>query len=260
MQDITQRIKYLFQVKKYKHGIELFKQHPGLMENEYALFLVGRCYVRLGKTQEAEHLFKQAIGIWPNYGGAKLELAKLYTDDDPDQATQLVKECIAYNPHEPAYWGVLGSIRYAQDDYKGAEEAFEKYMEMRPDDPRTIINLAVCKGKLGQEDKELELYKLGISLNPNYVNGYVNLAVYLSDHGKWDEAEETYLNALRMEPMNSTCIYGLACVYALRKEKDKALQYLQQSIELDASYKTYVLTDVDFKLYLNDPDFKKAIQ
>lgn len=256
-QNLIDRIKLLFELKKYDMAIGIFKSDSGLMDNRYALFLAGRSYIRLKKDKEALLLFNKALSIDPFYGSAKLEVAKYYADSDPERAIKLVWECIDYNPLEPAYWGVLGSTRFKQKKFKEAAEAFEKYLELDPNDHRSVMNLAACKDELGLSEEALPLYELAISIHPNYAHAYLNLAVHYSDNGQLEKAEELYFTALQMNPNSATTIYGLACVYALKKEEDKAFQFLEQSIEMDEKYRTYVLTDVDFEELKKHPLFLK---
>lgn len=258
--NLISRIKLLYDLKKYDLAIQVFKSETALMDDDDALYHIGRCYKRLGKHREALALFERALELDAESGSVKLELAKHYTDRDSGKAIDLVWQCIESNPLEPAYWGVLGSIYFSQEKFKEAEETFHKYLEMKPNDVRSITNLAVCKNEQGKDEEAEALYKKSIAIDPNYTAAYFNLAVHYSDKRELKKAEEIYFDTLRMNPNNANSVYGLACVYAVDKQLEKAFDFLQKSIEMSPEYKTYVLTDVDFEELKQHPRFRELTE
>jgi hypothetical protein len=50
-------------------------------------------------------------------------------------------------------------------------------------------------------------------------------------------------------------VYNLACAYALEKNKEKALQYLKESLEKKQISNNHVIEDLDWQYYLEDTDF-----
>jgi len=251
--EIIDKIRLLYSLKKYDLAINIFKAETALMDDYYALYHVGRCYKMLRKNDEALALFERSLELNAEYRGTKLELAKHYIRKDSKKAIDLVEQCIQGNPLEPAYWGVLGSIYFEEKKFKEAEGIFEKYLELKADDVRTITNLGVCKYKLGKEEEAEAFYRKSISIDPNHIFAYYNLAAYYSDKRELKKAEEIYFETLRMNPNNEYSFYGLACIYAVSQELDKAFDFLQRSIEIKPSYKTYALADVDFDELKNHP-------
>lgn len=253
--NLIDKIRLLYDLKKFDLAINIFKGETALMDDYYALYHVGRCYKKLRKHDEALALFERALELNAEFRSAKLELAKHYTKSDSEKAIDLVEQCIQGDPLEPAYWGVLGSIYFEQERFKEAEETFEKYLELEPGDVRSITNLAACKDEQGKEAEAETLYKQSISIDPTYIPAYFNLAVHYSDKRELKKAEEIYFDTLRMNPNNADSIYGLACVYAVNEQEEKAFDFLKQSIEMEPSYKTYALTDIDFDDLKNHPKF-----
>jgi tetratricopeptide (TPR) repeat protein len=60
--------------------------------------------------------------------------------------------------------------------------------------------------------------------------------------------------------MNPTYWYNLACVYSLKNNKEKALEYLKKAIELNPKLKEEAKKDQNFKNLWDDEDFKKLTQ
>lgn len=63
--------------------------------------------------------------------------------------------------------------------------------------------------------------------------------------GNYDEAEQTFLKALKVNPKSAAALYELANVYAIKNDKKQALNYSKQAAALDSKNVWYQL------LYVN---------
>jgi hypothetical protein len=57
---------------------------------------------------------------------------------------------------------------------------------------------------------------------------------------------------------NTTLLFNLACYYALNRDKEKLILYINLARQHGKSAE-YFLNDTDFNYYLNDQDFLYAI-
>lgn len=55
-------------------------------------------------------------------------------------------------------------------------------------------------------------------------------------------------------------IYNLSCLYSLRKEKEKALELLEKSLQNKNIKVNHVIEDEDWNNFKKDEDFKKIIK
>jgi tetratricopeptide (TPR) repeat protein len=112
--------------------------------------------------------------------------------------------------------------------YRQAFDKFPKAVEIKPDDHQAFNNWGTYLGNLAQT-------KSG------------------------DEAEALYRQALEKHQkaidLGAGC-YNLACVYALKQDKENALMYLDRSLESKQIATEFVINDPDWAGYLNDEDFK----
>jgi hypothetical protein len=95
-----------------------------------------------------------------------------------------------------------------------------------------------------------------VQVDPTYSQGHVGVGVtyYLRD--RYDEALTHYKAGLEADPGNRDAYYNMACVYALKGEKEQALRYLQIAVlngyvELDT-----FASDPDLKSLHGDADFE----
>ncbi len=254
-EEIINRLKTLFELKKYRLLLDFFNQHSNLLEVQEVVLLIAKTHIKLGQIDQSTILLENLIVRDPDYILAKFYLALSTYPIKPQRALQLIQECIQRSPNEYAYWGTLGNIHLHQKDFKQAITAYEKSIQLNPTKTTSIGNLGACYSELKQYEQAIKLFTQAISLNPNYVKGFINLAVTYSRKGQYEIAHSYYLKAMSLEPNSPHAIYGLACVYAQQDKSEEAFKYLKMTFELDPSFKQTVLEDEDFKLLKTHPQF-----
>ncbi len=100
-----------------------------------------------------------------------------------------------------------------------------------------LNNKALLLSKIGDDDKARVVYEksLAISLSigskTNQHIALTGLASIYADTGRFDKAIEYYQNSLNLDPENVLAIYGLACVYYKKGEIEKAKDILDKGIK-----------------------------
>jgi protein O-mannosyl-transferase len=103
---------------KYEQAIDIFKQLEADAQNpekkKYKLSYmnnIGICYLRMGRTQEAEQQFKQIITLDPNYDKAYANLGLLNTKiGDFKVALAFYKSALKINPLNTAYEAKIAQL------------------------------------------------------------------------------------------------------------------------------------------------------
>ena len=73
---------------------------------------------------------------------------------------------LAVSPEEPVYLFGLGNSRYALGDRRAARDAWERYVQLRPQDAAGLNNLAVVLGDLGCQERGLSLAQQALAALP----------------------------------------------------------------------------------------------
>ena len=112
-------------------------------------------------------------------------------------------------------------------DYKGAAEAYRRFLKVRPDEVGAHSNLGVVLTKLGRYDEAIEEYQAAEKLLPGDPRIAVNLALAFEKSGRLPEAEQK-LEALHVSaPQESQVTTLLADTYLQAGENQKVVQLLQ---------------------------------
>jgi Flp pilus assembly protein TadD len=95
----------------------------------------------------------------------------------------------------------LGWIRRTADwDWRGAEQAFRRALQLRPDHPDTLAGAAVLLFNLGKNEEAFRLGQQATKLDPLNASTHLDLSImyYLSNN--LAEAERTARRALALAP------------------------------------------------------------
>ena len=115
------------------------------------------------------------------------------------------------------------------------------------------IYLEALKGLERLTKKEQKLYAANIALVQNNV-GNANLFL-----GDYEKAKLYFDKALKGNPTNGDILYNCACIEAINKNNEKALELLGKAIEADKKFKKWAKTDRFLKNIKDLPEFKKLI-
>ena len=93
---------------------------------------------------------------------------------------------------------------------KGSLDAFQKTLELAPDSPDALINVANARLARGGMDEAILLYQHATELSPANVEAHYNLGVALSQKGDVQSAVSEYKTAARLKPGDATLHASLA--------------------------------------------------
>lgn len=181
-------------------------------------------------------------------GLAKLDAAA----GNPDVADPEVQNTV--QGWRAATLGNVASLYNALGDTKKAIAAQEKLVQLKPDDPQALKQLAELLLQDGQDKRAQELIaKLpaGTAVDPNAI---LNLGIKGFNEGNMDKAFEAFDRAIKENPDRADAYYYRALVYINRNKHAEAKADLQKLLALDPNGK---FTD-DAKAFL--VDVEKALK
>lgn len=132
-----------------------------------------------------------------------LKAGKLARDyKNPRLATRLFELASDRKKDDPDILGYLGTARLAAGDLDGAERALLQSRKLRPTDPRAVFYLENVALLRNDEAKARTLMAECLRLDPNFVSAELNLARWLGDKGRIDEAIAVTRQVLTRHPDN----------------------------------------------------------
>jgi tetratricopeptide (TPR) repeat protein len=163
-------------------------------------------------AHDAERLAREVVDRSPRDVDAHIVLARAAASlGRLSEARGIIEAAIAIEPR-PAAYGVLGEVRTAQGDEGDGEAAF----------------------------------RLAVERWPASSEARVNLARFLSDWGRDDEAEQQLLEALAIAPDDELANRSLAAVYIAAGLPEEAEPYLKRAAAQPRQKYNSLLALVDF--------------
>ncbi|UCF05404.1 MAG: tetratricopeptide repeat protein [bacterium] len=209
--------------------------------NAYAFFSLGRIELKQDRKIEAIELFSRSLALTPEKTEYRLWLAEAYIAHRwfPEAIYEL-EHLTNTSPGEVHYWKRLGFARNHGGFYLEAIEAYEKALELEPDDKQNVRNLVSAvlnRGAQLQKGGDTEgakvHYQRAIVLYPNDWRAYNNLAVIETAAGNYEAAFEILKLGLDISPYISKLNTNMGIVLENLGRYREALEYLRRSVQFD---------------------------
>jgi tetratricopeptide (TPR) repeat protein len=159
---------------------------------------------------EVRQLHEDVVRVLrPNAGRDRARIAyELYLeasqlDEDPetmDQAEQLYRRALKYDPWLAIVYTNLGNIRFRRGDETQAEQFYRSALDIEKAQPEAQYNLGYMMMHRGQSDEAVAFFRGAIESDSRFADAYFNLAMALEQAGKRDAARGAWQRYLEIEP------------------------------------------------------------
>ena len=95
--------------------------------------------------------------------------------------------------------------------------------------------------------------------NPRTADEHYQRGVAMMNIGRWDDARESLLKALKASPKSDYIHYALAALDCLTGEADSAMANLKVAIQLNGENRYHARNDEDFAFLQEDPRFTELL-
>lgn len=209
----------------------------------YSAFLQGRFYTaRFNEPDDrlAIAQFTTATRLDPRYALAWSELSRTATtlaarNLDGEQAQQAYAQArqaaataLTLAPELAAAHGALGYVRLTADfDWAGAEDEYRRALELAPNDGNARFDRGTLFAAQGRPEQAIVLTRQALTTDPLNARWHTFLSNYLLAIGQLDEARQTALKAIALQPGGNAIHEALAIIEILRGDAKAALAAAQ---------------------------------
>jgi tetratricopeptide (TPR) repeat protein len=257
-------------LKNWSEGITQAQQGAFLdPDNPHVQAAVGRIFEANGQLEQAAKAYRQALTLDPAYGPARFaliqaelnrgnrdgaiaeakklaaggatspDIERLIGEDsvrrlDYAAAIPFLERATKGLPGNPDGWALLGRAYHANRRYDEAAEAYEKAVNLAPQNADYRATYGLILGLAGELEKGLaELQK--VTSTPGYKDaaGWVNLGWIYRNLNKPAESISAYQKGLQLDPKQEQAALGLGWAYQYTKEYDKAIAAYNQAMQID---------------------------
>ncbi len=163
-------------------------------------------------------------------------------------AIDLCRQLIQSDPQRISAYLKLGQFAYMAKDLPAAEQAYRKVLELAPDHPQGLNDLAWILGTAaGKPDEAIKLAERGVSKYPADPHLVDTRAAILIRLGRLDEARAGLEQCLRMTQevpaTRASALRQLGQILAKQGQADQARQHYTEVLKIDQDKR--VLSDAD---------------
>lgn len=198
----------------------------------------------------AEAEFRRALALAPNDADTKCTFGIILTIlGDSDKAVELTQQALATDPLRPDWYEDLARQLFALNRLDEAERAIRRVVELQPAGEGDYQLLTMIEIKRGDAQAALAAAQ---QEHPGPAQDFALAAA--QQIGNDRAAADTALGTLIATHANDLA-YGIAVVYALRKDTKSTFEWLDRAWDNRDPEITTLLSDPLILLYKDDPRF-----
>src|SRR5207237_9760201 len=169
---------------------------------------------------DEELALKKSAELDKNNADALLKLGQVQVArGSTDEAIATYRRSLQDNPREASFYILMGELYESKQDWENAKQAYQKALEVKPDNPLASNNLAyVMLETGGNVDVALSLAQTARRGMPNSPNAADTLGWVYYQKGAYRSAIDLFQEALKLAeknkaPENPTVHYHLGLAY-----------------------------------------------
>jgi tetratricopeptide (TPR) repeat protein len=223
--------------KQYKPAqLELEKAdalRPGTFE---ILYNLGQAYLRGGDNAKAELVLSRALKLKPDSPETLYLLAQVYSNESrPLDALDLLVQAHKIAPENTDIIFLMARVSMSQNYFEDAIPLLESALAIAPQRSDLQAALGESYFMAGKTDKAIEAFKKLIQTDPT-ARSYVFLGVSYQHLGRFDEAKQYFLQGLKLDPHNTSCLFNLGFIAERQGDSAQAETLLQQALHYNPDY------------------------
>jgi tetratricopeptide (TPR) repeat protein len=208
-------------------------------ESAPLLFRLGQVLLRENKPKESLDIYTRAARLQkPNAEQLRLvamdyALLKLYND-----AIHWLQIAHSMNPDDVDVMYDLGRCFYTQGRFHEAEQIYLKVLQLKPNSIKAEENLGLTLDKEVQPERAEAAFRTAVEWAGDQQSDewpFLNLGVFLLEHGRPSEAVAFLKKAVRVAPTNAVCHEKLGRALMQIEDVQDGVSELQSAARMDAS-------------------------
>lgn len=210
----------------------------------YRLYLQGqffRDHLAKESTARGIECYEAALKVDRKYALAWAGLSRAYSDaagqnwipreEGYRKARNAAQHALELHPDLAEAHSAMGWVLKSSEwDWKGADAAFRRALELAPGSTLAMNGAATLAGNLGRFDDAIALLRRASVLDPLNVALHRNLGLYCLAAGELVEAEVALKETVQLSPQGGLTYCWLSLVYLAHGRTEEALSAVQREV------------------------------
>ncbi len=215
--------------REFSRAIELDPSSPFPRINRASV------YMEQGAYLEAMEDLLTSIRLAPEEASAHYHLGVLLAHHGTELATQELKLTLEMEPDQVDSLLHLGMIYADQGEFREAEGAFQRALDLDPLDPFVHREMGILLMEKGNIHRSIAHLKTACDQQPEDKEIIVDLATAYIQAGFYNKAQQLLQQVLAKDPDHLQANYHMAALFADWGKNDQALQHLKRGMSIECS-------------------------
>jgi tetratricopeptide (TPR) repeat protein len=195
---------------------------------------LGNTLKKIGKTEEALASFRQAIAINPELSEAHNNLGTVLQEiGKTEEALASYRQAISLKNNYAEAHSNLGNALQELSRFEEAEASCRQAISLKNNYAEAHSNLGNALQELNRLEEAEASYKHALALKPDYAEAHNNLGNALQELNRLEEAEASYKHALALKPDYAEAHSNLGTILYASEGMDSALESLEKADNID---------------------------
>lgn len=210
--------------------------------NENDMLMLAQLYAQTNKLRNALGIYQRFLKKYPDSWKVKNDIANIYRKQKQySKALQIVEALIKERKDNIFAMHTLANIYLDQGRYDLAELTLHRARKLNPKNAETYHQLGLVYAKKDFRDESQTAYLAATQRNPQLLEPKLTLAQTFIDHYDFNNAVKLYRDILEIEPLQLTAHYHLGVSSAALGLEDEAQEYFLNVLRLDPTNKDIML-------------------
>lgn len=232
-------------------------------DNAEGFFRMGRFLRAKGDIPGALKEYEQAYALAKDAGKTTMLAEIVNTQVAAGQADQALARVEAILRDEPGHSSandLLGVVHMARKDYKAAEGAFAKQLQINPNNATVYAQLSAAREQQGNQAGAVAAYEQGLGVLKDNVTLLVGLAGVYERQANYEAAIGTYEKVLTKQADNAIAVNNLASLLADHRTDAQSLARAKElAVKLEPVQRPAMRDTVGW-VYYRAGDYAKAVE
>lgn len=239
---------YLFLLGDNKRAKEILVKLISKYPNSYLAHQnLGKIYEYEGGMRRAIDEYVATVDIKKNDYDSYYKIASLLRDlGKKDEAIEMLQNLMKNKPDYYEGSCLLGELLCEQERFKEAANVYEAALRFRPEDFEIYYNLGIVYTRLNEFSIAKQMYERAAEINHRLYGAHYNLGQIALIQKDLETAQICFESSLYDE-LEAMSYYQLAKIFALKGEKDKAINFINKAIELEPKFLKIAIKERAFK-------------
>ncbi|HEY6909772.1 MAG TPA: tetratricopeptide repeat protein [Myxococcales bacterium] len=129
----------------------------------------------------------------------------------------ILKTLVARDPTDVKSWIALGNEYFDSQQREKAIEAYDKALQLQPNNPDVLTDQGVMYREIGQPQKAVQNFEKASTINPKHLQSLLDLGVvYGKDLKDYDKAMEAFNRIIKIAPDSGEAAHAREAIEELK--------------------------------------------